>query len=100
MLAVAQAQKVTTHSVKFVAGSLHCTFERREPASLTGLHIECVGATASVKQDTVIAVGSSGQNGQVFVDRDAISWTFQRPAVDGALLYKITANGKAETGAL
>ncbi len=96
---VACAQRTTTHALQVTAGAMRCSFERREPAALSGLHLECVSPTSSVKTDAVIAVGSSGQSGSFYAGPDAILWTFQRP-VDGPLLYKVTANGKADTGSL
>ncbi len=96
IIAAAQAQKTTTHALKFTAGAMFCTFERREPAALSGLHLECIAATASIKEDAVIA--APGLTGSFFAAKDAISWTFQPAGV--ALLYKVTANGKVETGSL
>ncbi len=90
-----KAAVVTVH-----AGTSTCTFTNYRPMTLTGVHVECVGAAASTKQDVVIAVGLAGMRGQFSEGADVISWTLQRPAADGPLLYKVTANGKAETGSL
>lgn len=100
LIAAAHAQTVKVHALKVSAGAMACTFERRAPAALTGLFVECVAVTANVKQNGVIEVGSAGYSGQLLIERDTISWTIQRPTAEGALLYKITANGKTETGSL
>lgn len=98
LIATAHAQTVKVHSLKFTAGSLYCTLERREPAALTGLHMECVSATSSIKQEAIVSgVGLSGQFG---AGQDTLKWTIQSPSETGAYMYKITANGKAETGSL
>lgn len=100
LIAAAHAQtitKSTLHMLKVSAGDIHCTFTNYQPAALTGLHMECVTSTGSLKQDDVIS--GAGKTGQLFVNRDTIKWTFQKQA-DGSLLYKITANDTPGIGTL
>lgn len=98
LITAASAQTVKVRALRVSAGASVCTFESREPVALTGLHIECVSASASLKQDTVLTVGAA-QTGQWYAGRDSLTWTFQRPA-GGPLMYKTTANGMVETGSL
>lgn len=92
------AQKAATYKVH--AGASYCTFINYKPMALTGLHIECGSATTTMALDAVIAVGGNGLGGQFLDGRDSVSWTFQRSTAEGPLMYKVTANGKSETGLL
>lgn len=92
------AQKAATYKVH--AGASYCTFTNYKPMALTGLHIECGSATTTMALDAVIATGGSGLGGRFLDGSDSISWAFQRSAAEGPLMYKVTANGKSETGLL
>ncbi len=100
----AQVAEVTHKPVplKVAAGPIYCTFTNQKPEALTGLHIECVSPSASLKQDTVITTAPSlGHSGQFTADGSMITWSFQRGADRrGGLLYKVVANGKTESGSL
>ncbi len=85
--------------VKVTSGASYCTFTNFHPMAMTGLHIDCGSATTAMKLDLVMAIGSSGHSGS-FNAPDSITWTFRRTTADGALMYKVVANGKTETGSL
>ncbi len=86
-------------SMKLTAGPLACTFTNFYPRAETGLHIQCTGTIGTSKSDTSIQLLKS-HSGQVTEENHIITWTFQRPTQDGALLYKLTADGVAQTGSL
>ncbi len=97
LLILAPGQKVTTHTLKVSAGSIHCTFTNLSPPALTGLHVDCLSPTSSLKLDTVLT--PTGTTGTFLSERDSLTWIFQLPS-PGPALYKVNSNGKIETGSL
>lgn len=98
LLALAPAQKTTTHTLHFTAGTIHCTFTSYFPPALTGLHVECITPTGSVKLDTPLT--PAPYFGALYSDQDSLTWTFEQSSRGVPALYKIVANGKLEVGSL
>lgn len=93
---VAQRSVVMT----VTAGASYCTFTNYRPMALTGLHIDCASRGSSMKLDVPLAAGATGITGVYSDGPDVIRWEFVRPPADGALMYKVVANGQSETGLL
>lgn len=98
ILALSPAQKTTSHTLKLQSGSIHCTFTNYSPPVLTGLHVDCVTPTSSVKLDNPLT--ASPFTGAVLSERDSLTWTFQQSSPTSPALYKTNANGKIDTGSL
>jgi hypothetical protein len=88
---------IQTSLITATAGSIICTLAMANPASNTGVHIECkLDQKLVLVLDMPVPSGSSSLVGSYSNSGDTVSWVIGQPG--GAISWTMTANGTSKSG--